>query len=81
MPHNAAVFLWNGLSIRRFSIRIWRFPEKKFFPGSCVDISFKPNTGKVKGYETAQLYIRDVYASEVRPAMELTGLRVELGAR
>ncbi len=37
------------------------------------------NTGKVKGVETVQLYIRDSYASVTRPIKELKGFaRVEL---
>lgn len=37
------------------------------------------NTGKVKGTEVVQLYLRDVYASMLRPVKELQGFaRVEL---
>lgn len=33
------------------------------------------NTGKYDGYETVQLYIRDVYASIIRPLKELKGFK------
>ncbi|HUM83107.1 MAG TPA: glycoside hydrolase family 3 N-terminal domain-containing protein [Lachnospiraceae bacterium] len=80
MPHTPRYFFGTGLSYTSFFYSDLALSGKEILPGSCVDISFKlANTGKVKGCETAQLYIRDVYASEVRPAMELAGFaRVEL---
>ena len=40
------------------------------------DVKFNvKNTGKMAGYETAQLYIRDVKSSVVRPVKELKGFQ------
>lgn len=49
-------------------------------PKDSVTISFTiRNTGKVKGTEIVQLYLRDPYASMLRPVQELAGFqRVEL---
>ncbi|MEE1018716.1 MAG: fibronectin type III-like domain-contianing protein, partial [Acutalibacteraceae bacterium] len=41
-----------------------------------ADISVKiKNTGKYDGYEVAQLYIHDMFASRVRPVRELKGYK------
>ena len=39
-----------------------------------VSVTIK-NTGKLKGEEVAQLYIRDIVASIVRPVIELKGFQ------
>ena len=58
-------------------------PEKEVpavAPDGKIDVSFTvKNTGGVFGIEVAQLYLRDCYASMVRPERELQGfLRVAL---
>ena len=45
-------------------------------PEDTVEITVEiENTGKVKGDEVVQLYLRDVYASMTRPVKELAGFK------
>lgn len=80
LPHTPRYFFGRGLSYTSFSYADLTLSAKEAEPDSFIDISFRlKNTGMVKGSETAQLYVRDVYASEVRPAMELAGFaKIEL---
>ncbi|MBN1649093.1 MAG: glycoside hydrolase family 3 C-terminal domain-containing protein [Spirochaetales bacterium] len=65
-----------GLSYTSFSITDCTVKNKKistddFFEVSCAI----KNTGKMAGDEVVQLYVRDLYASLVRPIKELKGFK------
>lgn len=73
-------FAYSDLQISKATDSAVRNSEVSFAPEETVRISCKVrNTGKVKGTEVVQLYLRDLYASMLRPAKELQGFaRVEL---
>lgn len=64
--HFTTEFVYSGLLIA---------PESAD-PEDTVEITVEiENTGKVKGDEVVQLYLRDVYASMTRPIKELAGFK------
>ncbi len=69
-----------GLSYTRFEYSTIRLDKKTIAPnGKATVYCTVKNTGKVKGEEVVQLYIRDLLASVARPVMELKGFqRIEL---
>jgi len=61
-----------GLSYTSFNYSNLKMSSTKMKPNEMIDISFTlTNTGKVKGEEVVQFYIRDEVASLVRPVKEL----------
>ncbi len=64
----------HGLSYTTFGYENLSVKQKQASAGGIVEISLKvTNTGKVRGDEIIQLYIRDEYASSPRPMKELKG--------
>lgn len=64
----------HGLSYTTFS---YSNLETKVVGNNQVEVTFTvKNTGKVKGKEVAQLYIRDWFASVTRPVKELKGFEL-----
>lgn len=65
-----------GLSYTMFDYSDLKVDKQVFNIGESAKISFKiKNTGKHKGDEVVQLYIRDEFASVARPVKELKGFQ------
>jgi beta-glucosidase len=65
-----------GLSYTTFEYSNLKISPKTINKNGIVDISFDiKNTGKYKGDEIVQLYVRDVVASMTRPVKELKGFK------
>ncbi|MDB5756165.1 MAG: bglX [Massilia sp.] len=65
-----------GLSYTRFTYQDLRVSRRKMSPAESITVSFSlTNTGKVAGEEVAQLYLRDLVSSVVRPLKELKGFQ------
>ena len=65
-----------GLSYTTFSYSNIKLSSTSLKPGQTLKASFTlSNTGKYDGIETAQLYIRDLVGSIVRPVKELKGFQ------
>jgi beta-glucosidase len=63
-----------GLSYTSFEYSDLKLSAKQMKADGTIDISFTlKNTGKVKGEEVVQLYLRDDVASLIRPIKELKG--------
>ena len=61
-----------GLSYTTFDISAPRLAKETIGTGDTVQVSIDvANTGKVKGDEVVQLYIRDDFSSVTRPLLEL----------
>lgn len=76
MPHTPRYFFGYGLSYTTFVYSDLHLSTKEVIPDGKVILRLKvKNTGNCAGTEVIQLYIRDVYASVVRPCMELAGFR------
>ena len=69
-----------GLSYTTFDIAAPVLAKTQYQPGAPITVSTSvKNTGKYKGKETVQLYLRDDYSSVTRPVIELCGIQqVEL---
>lgn len=73
-PHTPRYAFGHGLSYTEFSYENLKVEKENAGPEETIKISFDlTNTGKVEGCEVAQLYLKDVHASMVRPNMELQG--------
>ncbi|MCJ7472909.1 MAG: glycoside hydrolase family 3 C-terminal domain-containing protein [Actinobacteria bacterium] len=70
----------HGLSYTNFSYTGISLDKKEISDSEIVNVTVKvKNTGKVKGKEVVQLYVRDVKSSVIRPEKELKGfVKVEL---
>ena len=76
LPHTPRYYFGHGLSYTTFAYSDVHFSVKELQPEGEVQINFTlKNTGSVRGTEVVQLYVRDCYASMVRPCMELAGFR------
>ncbi|MBR1758288.1 MAG: glycoside hydrolase family 3 C-terminal domain-containing protein [Lachnospiraceae bacterium] len=74
LPHKARYAFGHGLSYTTFAYENLVIDHEAVKPDDTVKISFEvANTGDVAGTEVVQLYLRDRYASMVRPQMELAG--------
>ena len=63
-----------GLSYTKFEYSDLKLSAKKLNRGGKITASVKlKNVGKFGGYETIQWYLRDLFASVVRPVKELKG--------
>lgn len=80
LPHTPRYEFGFGLSYTEFSYSNLVVQHHDVHPLETVEISFDvTNSGAVSGTEVAQLYLRDEYASMVRPVKELVGFaRVDL---
>lgn len=69
-----------GLSYTTFEYSSLELSSEVMTPEETIKVSVQiRNTGKVKGIETVQLYVRDISGEVVRPMRELKGFRkVEL---
>lgn len=76
MPHTPRYYFGHGLSYTAFSYSDICLSSKEISADGEIIVSFiLKNTGVFTGTEVVQLYIRDCYASIVRPAMELAGFQ------
>lgn len=65
-----------GLSYTSFAYSDLQLSKKKIKAGEKIEVSIKlTNTGKYAGEEVVQLYLRDRFASVVRPVKELKDFR------
>lgn len=65
-----------GLSYTTFSYSDLKVSSNEFRKGEKVSIEFTlTNAGKVEGAEIAQVYVRDVQSSVLRPIKELKGFK------
>lgn len=65
-----------GLSYSNFSYSNLKFSEQSFAPDETIEVTCTvSNTGIRDGDEVVQLYIKDLYASVVRPVTELKGFK------
>lgn len=80
LPHTPRYFFGHGLSYTQFAYSGLRISKEEIGAGESVEISLNvENTGGCKGDEVVQLYLRDRFASMVRPVKELAGfLRITL---
>lgn len=69
-----------GLSYTSFNYTGISLDKKEISDSEIVNVTVKvKNTGKIKGKEIVQLYVRDVKSSAIRPEKELKGFtKVEL---
>lgn len=66
----------HGLSYTQFDYSDFNVALDKVTIDDSVDITFTlTNTGEVDGAEVAQLYVRDLFSSVVRPVKELKGFK------
>jgi len=72
----------HGLSYTSFEYSEFKINKTLFNIGEGIQVAVKvKNTGKIKGKEVVQLYIRDLFGSITRPVKELKGFKLlELGA-
>lgn len=79
-PREPRYFFGHGLSYTAFAYSDLRIEKESYEPDEPLSVHIDvTNTGEVFGEEVVQLYIRDPYASMVRPVMELAGfVRVPL---
>lgn len=76
LPHTPRYYFGHGLSYTSFSYRDLTLSSQALSPKETVSIGLTvKNTGAYAGTEIVQLYVRDCYASMVRPCMELAGFR------
>ncbi len=65
-----------GLSYTSFDYSNLKIENDKISTGDTLKVTVDiTNSGKFKGQEVVQLYIRDLFASRVRPVKELKGFR------
>lgn len=76
LPHTPRYFFGHGLSYTTFAYSNMKLSTKEMAPEGEVEISITlKNVGSCGGTEVVQLYVKDCYASMVRPCMELAGFR------
>ena len=80
LPHTPRYPFGFGLSYTEFTYSDLHIAKDALTPEESLEISCKvKNTGKAAGTEIVQFYIRDPFATMVRPILELAGFaRVEL---
>lgn len=65
-----------GLSYTTFSFSNVNISKKEFNKGDTLSVEFTvTNTGNVEGAEVAQVYVRDIQSSVLRPFKELKGFK------
>lgn len=78
---NKALYTFGyGLSYTTFEYSDMKLSANEIFPDGTVDVTFKvTNIGDREGVAVAQVYVRDCFASVVKPSIELKGFeRVSL---
>ncbi|NGY38109.1 beta-glucosidase BglX [Flavobacterium sp. XN-5] len=66
-----------GLSYSKFEYSNIELSQKSFADNGQIEVSILlKNTGKYRGKEVVQLYIRDLFASVTRPVLELKGFEM-----
>lgn len=76
MPHTPRYYFGFGMSYTSFDYSDMKISQQEIAADGKVEISCTiKNTGHCKGTEIVQLYVKDNYASMVRPCMELAGFR------
>lgn len=74
MPHTPRYFFGYGLSYTTFAYSNFKVDKESMTADGSTQISVDvTNTGSVAGTDVVQLYVRDVFASMVRPEKELAG--------
>lgn len=74
MPHTPRYFFGYGLSYTTFNYSNLKVDKESMTADGSTQISVDvTNTGSVAGTDVVQLYVRDVFASMVRPEKELAG--------
>lgn len=75
-PHEPRYYFGHGLSYTSFYYSNLVLNKHELNPNDILTLSLDiKNTGEVTGDEIVQLYVRDKFASMVRPVMELAGFR------
>jgi len=75
-PNSPQYAFGYGLSYTSFKYSDLKLSSNQMLPSETLRVSCViSNTGKKKGEETVQLYIRDMYASATRPVKELKGFQ------
>lgn len=73
-PHEPRYFFGHGLSYTTFTYHDLQVPAQQVDPNEEVLVSLQvTNSGLRDGEEVVQLYVKDCFASMVRPVMELAG--------
>lgn len=83
LPHTPRYYFGHGLSYTTFEYGALKLEkEAEVLPNEDVKLTLEiKNTGSCAGTEVVQLYLKDRYASKIRPVMELAGFaRVSLEA-
>lgn len=82
MPHMPRYGFGYGMSYTAFIYSNVQIDKHETQPDVPVRVSIQiQNTGSVEGTEVVQLYLKDRYASMIRPVMELAGfMRITLNA-
>lgn len=76
LPHTPRYPFGFGLSYTQFSYSDLEISKPEVAAGDTVEIGCTvKNTGEREGDEVVQLYLKDLYASMVRPIKELAGFR------
>ena len=74
MPHTPRYYFGYGLSYTTFEYSDLQTDRESMAAEGSIQVTVKvSNTGKVAGTDVVQMYVRDVYASMVRPEKELAG--------
>jgi beta-glucosidase len=74
MTHTPRYYFGYGLSYTTFEYSDLQTDCESMAADGSMQVTLKvSNTGKVKGTDVVQMYVRDVYASMVRPEKELAG--------
>ncbi|QJD85009.1 glycoside hydrolase family 3 N-terminal domain-containing protein [Cohnella herbarum] len=73
-PREPRYYFGHGLSYTTFAYSNLQIEQKSYAPHEPLRVSVDvENTGDLYGEEVVQLYVRDPYASMVRPVLELAG--------
>lgn len=74
MPHTPRYFFGYGLSYTTFNYSNLKVDKESMTADGSIHVSVDvTNTGSIAGTDVVQLYVRDVFASMVRPEKELAG--------
>ena len=69
-------YFGHGLSYTSFAYSNLRIEKEALSPEEMLIVSVDvENTGDLAGDEVVQMYVKDLYASQVRPVMELAGFK------